>query len=114
MAKKDASAGAPAEKGSPEDRQIQERLTRLRDEYTKLHTKKIATEQDRKNLEQRLGELREQAEREYGTSDIEQLRLLLDERRKENERMVAEYQRHIEEIRERLAEIEKSAGEERS
>ncbi len=114
MAKKDASAGAPAEKGSQEDRQIQERLTRLREEYTKLHTKKIATEQDRKNLEQRLGELRDQAEREYGTSDIEQLRLLLDERRKENERMVAEYQRHIEEIRERLAEIEKSAGEERS
>lgn len=113
MARKEANAGVPTEKGSREDREIQERLSKLREEYTKLHTKKIATEQDRKNLEDRLKELRDLAEREYGTSDIEELRRLLDERRKENERMVADYQRHIQEIKVRLADLEKSVEDER-
>jgi len=113
MAKKDAGTGVPTEKGSREDREMQERLTKLREEYARLHTKKIATEQDRKNLEDRLRELRDQAEREYGTSDIEELRRLLDERRRENERMVAEYQKHIQEIKDRLADLEKSVETER-
>jgi hypothetical protein len=83
----------------------------LREEYRKLHEKKIATEQDRRNLEARLKELQEQAEREYGTSDIEQLRQLLKQRRQENERLVAEYEEHVRGINERLGEIERDVKE---
>ncbi|NLI80753.1 MAG: hypothetical protein GX443_03585 [Deltaproteobacteria bacterium] len=114
MAKKEVAAREGSAKGSVEDQKLQERLAELREEYNRLHEKKIATERDRQNLEERLKELREQAEREYGTSDLEELRRLLDERRRENERMVAEYQQHVESIRARLREIEKTGSEESS
>lgn len=112
MVKKPSKSEEQGDGVSQRDRQVQERLQKLREEYGKLHEKKIATERDRQNLEERLKELREQAEREYGTSDIEQLRRLLEERRKENERMIYDYQLHVEHIRERLVEIESGAGEE--
>jgi len=111
MVKKDLKTEADTSKAAPRDRQVENKLVELREEYRKLHEKKIATEQDRKNLEARLRELQEQAEREYGTSDVEQLRLLLEQRRQENERMVAEYEQHVREINERLGEIESAVKE---
>jgi hypothetical protein len=111
MVKKDHKTEAKASKASSRDQQVENKLIELREEYRKLHEKKIATEQDRKNLEARLRELQEQAEREYGTSDIEQLRQLLEQRRQENERMVAEYEEHVRGINERLGEIESAEKE---
>lgn len=106
MARKESRTEAQAANASPRDQQVEKKLVELREEYRKLHEKKIATERDRQNLEERLKELREQAEREYGTSDIEQLRQLLEQRRQENERMVTEYEQHVRGINERLDEIE--------
>jgi hypothetical protein len=111
MAKKDPKIEVPTGKASPRDQQVENKLIELREEYRKLHEKKIATEQDRKNLEARLRELQGEAEREYGTSDIEQLRQLLEQRRQENERMVAEYEEHVRGINDRLGEIESAAKE---
>jgi hypothetical protein len=111
MAKKEIKTEAQASKAAPRDQQVESKLVELREEYRKLHEKKIATERDRQNLEARLGELQEQAEREYGTSDIEQLLQLLEQRRQENERMVAEYEQHVREINERLGEIESAVKE---
>jgi hypothetical protein len=111
MAKKENKTEAPAGRGSPRDQQAESKLLELREEYRKLHEKKIATERDRQNLEERLRELREQAEQEYGTSDLEQLRRLLEERRQENERMVAEYEQHVREITGRLEAIESTVKE---
>jgi hypothetical protein len=96
---------------SPRDQQVQERLLKLKDQHRVLHERKIATERDRLNLEERLRELRAQAEREYGTSDIEELRRLLEERREANDRMVEEYQRHVEDIQARLKEIDEGGEE---
>lgn len=92
---------------SNRDAQVQQDMERLRQEYTKLHEQKIATDRDRENLEAQLRELRAKAEKEYGTSDIDELRALLEQRRKENERMVQEYRSHVEGIKEQLREIEK-------
>jgi len=111
MVKKEIKTEALAGKTSPRDQQVENKLLTLREEYRKLHEKKIATERDRQNLEERLRELREQAEQEYGTSDIEQLRQLLERRRQENERMVAEYEQHVRTINERLGEIESTVKE---
>jgi DNA anti-recombination protein RmuC len=99
---------------SPRDQQVQEQLLKLRDQHRVLHERKIATERDLQNLEERLREMRAQAERDYGTSDIDQLRRLLEERRQENDRMVEEYQRHVEDIQGRLKEIDEGAEEARS
>lgn len=106
MAKKETKTESQPARENTRDQQVENQLTVLRDEYRKLHEKKIATERDRQNLEERLKELRQQAEQEYGTSDLNQLRELLEQRRQENERMVAEYEQHVRGINERLGEIE--------
>ena len=89
-----------------EDAKVQERLERLRAEYARLNEQRIATDRDRKNLEEQLQGLRHKAEQEYGTSDIGELRHLLEKRRKENEEMVSQYEDHIREIKEKLEAIE--------
>ena len=48
---------------SPRDQLVQERLLKLREQHRVLHERKIATERDRVNLEERLRELRAQADR---------------------------------------------------
>ncbi len=88
------------------DAEVQERLDRLKGEYKTLNEQRIATERDKQNLEEQLGGLREKAQRDYGTHDIEELRALLEQRRQENERMVEEYQRHVDGIKKELAAIE--------
>jgi hypothetical protein len=114
MVKKISKGDAQAQGSliSQRDLQVQEQLQVLREEHRKLHEQKIATERDRQNLEERLRELRAQAEREFGTHDLEQLRQLLEERRRENDRMVADYQQHIQDIQGRLQEIDRAPGEE--
>ncbi|SMC21877.1 hypothetical protein SAMN02746041_01301 [Desulfacinum hydrothermale DSM 13146] len=89
-----------------EDRQVQERLEGLRKEYEKLHKKKIETDTTLQNLEQQLRELERQAKDEYGTSDLNELRALLERWRAENEEKVAEYQEHIRSIQGALERIE--------
>jgi DNA anti-recombination protein RmuC len=111
MVKKEVKTESQTGKVAPRDQQVENKLLELREEYRKLHEKKIATERDRQNLEERLRELREQAERDYGTSDLEQLRQLLEQRRQENERMVTDYEQHVREINERLGEIESAVKE---
>lgn len=97
---------------SPRDRAVQEKLEILKKDYKDLDTRKITTEANIKNLEQELKKLREQAQKSYGTSDLAELERLLEERRQENERLVAEYEVHIQGIKERLMEIDRQSAQE--
>lgn len=91
------------------DKAVRTKLEKLRDEFETLKERRIETETTRRDLEQRLKELKAKAEQTYGTSDLDELKALLEQRRQENEKMVAEYEAHIEGIKEQLAEIEKNA-----
>jgi len=91
---------------SPQDRAVQEKLESLKVDYKELETKKIQTETNIQTLEAELKKLREQAQQTYGTSDLEELKTLLEKRRQENEQLVAGYEQHIQGIKERLAQIE--------
>ena len=93
------------------DEALERELGQLKSEYEKLRDDKVRTEQNLANIEQQLAELRRTAEEEYGTSDPEALARLLAERRAENERLVEEYRKHIEGIRQGIDEIEKSDAE---
>jgi ribosomal 50S subunit-associated protein YjgA (DUF615 family) len=95
-----------------EDLKIQEKLEQLKVEHNRLNTQKIATEQDRKNLESQLKALRDKALADYGTCDLGELRNLLRQRREENERKVEEYRKHIEGIKSQLQAIEREEPEE--
>ncbi len=107
MAKTDEGQGMVS---ADRDRTVQLKLEQLKEEYGKLHELKIATAQNKKNLEAQLEVLRQKAEKEYGTSDVNQLRELLEQRRRDNERMVREYEEHIVSIKEKLESIEKEKG----
>jgi DNA repair exonuclease SbcCD ATPase subunit len=93
------------------DAEVQQKLETLRQEYNVLHTKKITTDANIKNLEKNLDRLRASAEQEYGTSDLEKLREILETRRQENEMKVAQYEQHVKEIKEKLATIEEPQSE---
>lgn len=100
-----------AAKLSSQDAAVQEKLEVLKKEYNALHTQKITTEANIKNLEENLARLRAAAEKEFGTSDLQALQQILEDRRRENEARVAQYEQHIREIKSNLAAIEAPPGE---
>jgi hypothetical protein len=110
--KKSKSEEPAAEAVSPRDQAVQEKLEILKRDYKELDTRKITTQANIENLEKDLQRLREQAQKNYGTSDLEELKGLLEERRLENERLVAEYEEHVQGIKNRLAEIDNQPAQE--
>jgi len=112
---KTSKAGEPtAAAVSPRDQAVQEKLEILKKDYKDLDTRKIQTETNIKNLEEELQRLQEQAQKNYGTSDLEELKRLLEARRQENERLVAEYEEHIRGIKDRLAGIDRQPAQEQN
>jgi hypothetical protein len=97
--------------GSSRDAAVQQKLETLKKEYAALHTQKITTEANIKNLEDNLAKLRTAAEKEYGTSDLDKLRDILETRRRENETKVLQYEQHVQEIKAKLAAIEEPQAE---
>lgn len=94
-----------------QDEAVQAKLETLKKEYNELHTQKIKTEQNIANLEDKLQELRAKAEKEFGTSDLAELQQILEDRRRENEARVADYEKHLQEIKTNLGAIETPPGE---
>jgi cell division protein FtsB len=77
--KKSKGKEAAAEAVSPRDQAVQEKLEVLKKDYKDLDTRKIQTETNIRNLEGELQRLREQAQKNYGTSNQEELKRLLEE-----------------------------------
>lgn len=92
--------------GNNQDMQLEKELATLRSQYENLRDQKVRTEQQVTDLSGRLDALKEQAQAEYGTSDPVELQALLEEKRRENERVVAEYSQHIQKIQSDLAAVE--------
>jgi len=85
---------------------VEQELNELRRHYEQLRDRKVRTEQDVANLTSQLETLKQQAMAEYGTSDIKELQTLLEEKRLQNEDVVAKYRQHIQQIQADLAEVE--------
>ncbi|MCX7822552.1 MAG: hypothetical protein N2260_03795 [Syntrophobacterales bacterium] len=98
---------------SKSDEEIIKELDTLRAEYARLDKKRIETATHLKNREEQLRELRERAKELYGTSDLGELKKLLEEWRAENEKRVREYRQHIEEIKIKLEELSNRVDDER-
>lgn len=98
----------PNHTGTNQDMKLEQELNGLRRQYEQLRDQKVRTEQQVADLTSRLESLRAQAEAEYGTSDPKELQALLQTKREENERVVAEYRKHIQQIQADLAAVENS------
>lgn len=92
------------------DAALEQELKSLKTRYEALREDQVRTEQDLKNLTDRLEELKARARAGYGTDDPKELARILDERRAENQRLVAEYRKHVAAIEADLNAIEAKTG----
>ena len=79
----------------------------LRQRHKELDRQKTTEEANLSNARKVLDDLRKQASQQYGTDDLEKLRVKLAEMEAENERKRAEYHAHLQEIQEKLEEVKR-------
>ena len=79
----------------------------LKKRHKDLDRQKAMAEANHKTAQDQLAALKQEALAKYGTDDLEQLAKKLAARRDENDRKRGEYQKHLDSIETRLAEIEK-------
>jgi len=96
----------PNQAGAERDTLVEQELNGLKKQYEQLRDRKVRTEQDVANLTEQLEALKAQAEAEYGTSDMKELQALLEQKRQQNEELVAKYREHIDTIQTDLAAVE--------
>ena len=94
-----------------DDARHERELADLRREWEKLREDQVRTEQELKMLDGRIAELRTACEAEYRTSDPDELATLLDEKRADNARLVAEYREHLDGLKAELDAVERDVGE---
>jgi DNA-binding transcriptional MerR regulator len=85
----------------------------LRRRYAELHEQRITAAAHLRTAERHLADLQRQARERYGTDDPDALAAMLDEMRTENDRRRAAYQRHLDEVAARLAEVERTYSDAR-
>ena len=86
-------------------------IEELRRRYDDLNQKRIRTDANLQNARKRLEELQEQARKDFGTDDLDELRAKLTEMKSENERKRSEYQESLDRIECELAEVEQQYAE---
>jgi chromosome segregation ATPase len=82
-------------------------IEQLKKKHKDLERQKTTAEADLRNATQQLDALKEEARQKYGTDELEQLRARLAEMKQSNEKKRADYQKHLEEIEIKLAQVEK-------
>jgi len=92
--------------GMNPDVTLEQELNGLRRQYEHLRDQRVRAETQVADLSGRLDALKAQALEEYGTSDPKELQRLLQDKRQENERIVAEYREHIQTVQSDLAQVE--------
>ena len=86
-------------------------IEELRRRYDDLNQKRIRTDANLQNARKRFEELQEQAKKDFGTDDLDELRAKLTEMKSENERKRSEYQESLDRIECELAEVEQQYAE---
>ena len=97
----------------PEQTEKQD-IETLKARYEKLNESKIRAEQNLKNAETHLVELKKKAKAEFGTDDVTQLKKQLKEMESDNETKRAEYQSQLDSIESRLSTVKEKYSESES
>ena len=80
-------------------------IERLQARYESLNEQKIKVSAQREHAQQRLEELKTQAQDQYGSDDVEQLAVMLKQMKSKNEEMRSQYQAALDGIDQDLAAI---------
>ncbi len=86
-------------------------LEELRKRYEQLNELRIQAETRQKTALEQLETLRKTARDQFGTDDLPKLKEMLQQRKEENERKRADYQKSLEQIELKLAEIDRQFSE---
>lgn len=86
-------------------------LEELRKRYEQLNELRIQAETRQKTALEQLETLRKTARDQFGTDDLSKLKEMLQQRKEENERKRADYQKSLEQIELKLAEIDRQFSE---
>ncbi len=98
--------------GNQERADAQSQMDALKREYERLRQQQIRAEADRENAEQRLAELEQDAKESYGTADPDELQSMLETIEAENERLTAEYRKHLQSVETAVQAVESRVREE--
>jgi len=82
-------------------------IEQLKKKHKELEKQKTTAEANLKTATDQLEALKDEARQKFGTDDLAQLRSRLAEMKETNEKKRADYQKHLEEIETRLAQVEK-------
>lgn len=82
-------------------------IEKLRERHKTLEKDKITAEANLETSKNAFENLKRQARESYGTDDLEKLRKMLEEMKHKNEQKRIDYQKHLDEIEDRLAEVER-------
>jgi chromosome segregation ATPase len=85
-------------------------IEELTERYQALQQKKIRAEANKENAQERLTELKTEAQELYGTDDVAELEKMLARMEKENTERRAAYQEELDAIERDLAAVEKADG----
>ena len=83
-----------------------ETIEELQARYQGLTAKKIKVETQRDHAQEQLKQIKAQALEQFGSDDLETLKLRLAEMKKSNEQKRVEYQKQLDQIEQKLGEID--------
>ena len=89
-----------------------ETIEQLQTRYHEFNEQKIVVETDRKHALEKLEELKAIALEKYGSDDLEQLQKTLKKMKSDNDKKRTKYQKDLDTIEQKLAEIEEQFAEE--
>lgn len=84
----------------------QQTIEDLAQRYAKLNTRKIQAETNLENAEKQLAKLKQQAIKEYGTDDVDELQKKLKQMEADNEAQRSKYQTSLDKIEADLAQVD--------
>jgi hypothetical protein len=82
-------------------------IEQLKRKHKELERQKTTAEANLRTATEHLDAIKAEARQKYGTDDLDALRNRLAEMKQSNETKRAEYQKHLEEIEVRLAQVER-------
>ncbi len=82
-----------------------ETIEKLQSRYQSLTAEKIKVETQREHAQEQLKQIKAQALEQFGSDDLETLKVRLAEMKKSNEQKRVDYQKQLDEIEQRIGEI---------
>ena len=101
-------------KNDPDTQADVQPIEKLTERYRELNDMQIRAQTNLENAQANLDSLEKEALEKFQTADVNELKSQLEKMESENQRLQAEYQKHLDQIESDLASVEKQFSEDAS